>query len=261
VAASTLRGENIVGLAIEPDSNGELIRQACGFEGEPCYWNNLKVPEADIAISAWGRIFKKSFIDLFPLGIVNLHGSYLPQNRGLHGNAWAFIDRFSGVSIHYIDEGIDTGDLIARRRIPVLHTDTAGSLYERTLDEMAQLFSEYWPLIKAGTNPRTPQSQLPEPPSYHSAVDIDALDRIDLDAPTTARQVIDQLRSRTYGNVSHAYHLENGAKTHVGVFFPSLHQRQSIFSASRGVQEVAMGAGDSCRSKSQLQLTPLPARQ
>ena len=62
-------------------------------------------------------VLKKEILDLFPNRAINLHISYLPYNRGSDPNFWSFIDGTpKGVTIHYLDEGVDTSDIIVQRK-------------------------------------------------------------------------------------------------------------------------------------------------
>ena len=76
--------------------------------------------------------------------IINLHISYLPWNRGAHPNFWSHVDRTpSGVSIHMIDEGVDTGAIIYQKRIDFEECDdTFEKTYKILLCEMELLFKE-----------------------------------------------------------------------------------------------------------------------
>jgi len=92
---------------------------------------------------------------------VNLHISYLPWNRGADPNLWSWIDDTpKGVSIHWIDEGIDTGPLIAQRRAAFENIDARTSLaltYEVLQLLMVELFIEWWPRIRSSEAPAIPQ--------------------------------------------------------------------------------------------------------
>lgn len=100
---------------------------------------------------------------------INLHISYLPWNRGSDPDLWSVVDDTpKGVTIHYLDKGVDTGDVIAQKEVVCLPTDTLGEYYDRLHFEIRGLFKEHWPAIKNGTAPR--QKQEGEG-SYHRAVD------------------------------------------------------------------------------------------
>ena len=96
-------------------------------------------------------LLKPDLLATFSKGCVNLHAAYLPWNRGWHTNVWPILDGSpAGVTLLYIDEGVDTGDLITQRAIPVGPTDTGGSLHERLTLAIIDLFKETWPEIVAG---------------------------------------------------------------------------------------------------------------
>ncbi len=88
---------------------------------------------------------------------VNLHISHLPWNRGYYPNLWSFLEGTpKGVTIHHMDEGIDTGDIIAQRRtvFPDRDTETLASTYEILRRDIEALFRETWPAIRDGRAPR-----------------------------------------------------------------------------------------------------------
>jgi len=79
-------------------------------------------------------VLKKEILDLFPNRAINLHISYLPYNRGSDPNFWSFIDGTpKGVTIHYLDEGVDTGDIIVQKEVVFdsLETETLASSYQK----------------------------------------------------------------------------------------------------------------------------------
>ncbi len=81
---------------------------------------------------------------------VNLHISYLPWNRGAHPNIWSFIENTpKGVSIHLIDEGIDTGDILVQKEVFIdEEKHTLKSSYLLLNNEIQNLFKENWEKIK-----------------------------------------------------------------------------------------------------------------
>ena len=71
-----------------------------------------------IIASGYKKIIKKQILEKISCPILNLHISYLPYNRGSHPNFWAFFDNTpSGVTIHQIDEGIDTGPILYQKYV------------------------------------------------------------------------------------------------------------------------------------------------
>ncbi len=102
----------------------------------------------------------KEVIDAVSGRAVNLHISYLPWNRGADPNFWSFIeDTPKGVTIHYVDEGFDTGDIIVQKRVEFnVETETLGTSYQTLNGEIQTLFKEHWASIKSGKCPRQPQT-------------------------------------------------------------------------------------------------------
>lgn len=97
------------------------------------------------------HIITEEVIKRLPNKIINLHISYLPWNRGADPNLWSFLeDTPKGVSIHLIDSGIDTGDILAQQEVDYDSSDTLTTSYNRLLDVVEKLFMENWPAIRAG---------------------------------------------------------------------------------------------------------------
>jgi methionyl-tRNA formyltransferase len=98
------------------------------------------------------HVLRPPVLDRFPRRAVNLHISYLPWNRGADPNLWSFIDNTpKGVSIHYLDAGIDTGDLIAQKAVEFGAGETLRTSYVRLQDEIAQLLAVHWGRIRDGS--------------------------------------------------------------------------------------------------------------
>lgn len=174
----------------------------------------------DLVISAfWGYILKPPFLAIPPLGTINFHPGYLPQNRGVNPNVWPFIEGSKGgVSIHYIDPGVDTGNIIARKEVPIEPIDTAETLYNKTIKEIVLLFTqEVWPQIQKGTVRSTPQSAYPEVVTTHVSKDIEKLSEIDLDKQYTGREIINLLRSRTYSDRYYLSYQDSGKRIFIRV--------------------------------------------
>ena len=159
----------------------------------------------DIGVSIFfGYIFKPEFIDLFPDGLVNLHPAYLPYNRGQYPNVWSIVEETpAGVTLHYIDAGLDTGDIIARKEVVVDAWDTGESLYRKLERESVELFQEQWPRLRAGSASRTGQAA--EEGTYHRTRDVESINEIDLDRTYSGRELINVLRARTFPPYRGAY--------------------------------------------------------
>jgi phosphoribosylglycinamide formyltransferase 1 len=86
-----------------------------------------------IAMAGFMRVLKETMLAAFPRRIVNIHPSLLPKYPGLEAwqQALAAGEKVTGVTVHYVDELIDHGDIIAQREVPILEGDTAESLHAR----------------------------------------------------------------------------------------------------------------------------------
>ena len=151
----------------------------------------------------YGFILRRAVLDTARSGALNLHPALLPHNRGAHPNVWSIVDRTpAGVTLHYVDEHVDTGDIAAQREIPARPADTAATLYRRLEDEAVALFKECWPRLLAGSLPRQPQKGVA---THHRVTDLDRLDRIDPNAMYRASDLIDLIRARTFHPYPGAY--------------------------------------------------------
>ena len=146
----------------------------CIEHSEPIDVELLKKYSIDIAVSyRFRHIIKKPSIDYLNGKIINLHISLLPWNRGADPNLWSFLENTpKGVSIHYVDEGLDTGDIIAQEAVRINSgSQTLASTYEILNSEILELFKSQWPLIMGGECSRQKQ---PPGGSYHCLKDKEA---------------------------------------------------------------------------------------
>lgn len=135
---------------------------------------------------------------------VNFHPALLPVNRGWYPHVHSILDGSPcGVTLHAMDGGADTGPIWAQEAVPVEPTDTALEVHARCAARIVDLFRRTWPRIAAGEVAPTPQDEAGA--VYHTRREVDALDRIDPDAPTTARALVDLLRARSFGERGFAY--------------------------------------------------------
>ncbi len=101
-------------------------------------------------------ILKKDVIDFFPDKIINLHISLLPYNRGANPNLWSYLeDTPKGVTIHYIDESVDTGNIILQKEV---QNDTLKTSYDRLISEIVMLFNNNAENILNGSISSYPQT-------------------------------------------------------------------------------------------------------
>jgi len=152
-------------------------------------------------------------------GVLNLHPAFLPYNRGWHTASWAILDDSPfGATLHFMDEGVDTGDIVHQRELAVSPADTADTLYHRVKRLELQVFREAWPAVEAGTLQRRPQD--PRAGSAHRKSDLarDEIRRIDPEAPTRPRDLLRRLRALTTNSPAEAAYVEiDGIRYHVQV--------------------------------------------
>lgn len=117
-------------------------------------------PDA-IVIWSYSMILPAAVIEVPRRGCVNVHGGLLPEYRGPHVMQWAIINGESetGVTLHYVDAGIDTGPIIAEARVPIGVEDDALTVRGKLKVAGARLLRAWWPAIAAGTAPRVPQDE------------------------------------------------------------------------------------------------------
>ena len=229
--------EEIVGLVLHPPDRrkygDEILRSArvdssCVLDGAQLrragVTEAIKALQPDIGLSIFfGYILQSGFLDLFPAGVVNVHPAFLPYNRGAYPNVWSIVEGTpAGVTIHYLDKGIDTGDIIARGEVLVEPIDTGESLYRKLEEACVDLFKKTWPLIRRGEAPRTAQKQLEG--TYHRTRDVERIDLIDLDRTYTARDLINIIRARSFPPYPGAYFIHKGRKVYLHLRLSYEHQ-------------------------------------
>lgn len=181
------------------------------FESEARLQEDLfDIEPFDLGILAWWpKLISREVMKLAVGGFINTHPSLLPYNRGKHPNFWALVEEAPfGVSLHYVDEDIDSGDIVAQLPIPYDWEDTGETLYHKASQAMFELFKSVYPKIRGGYIRRVPQDI--NRGSLHYAVEIEEASKIDLDKSYTARQLINLLRARTFPGYPSCRFEENG---------------------------------------------------
>lgn len=139
----------------------------------PLTMEMIEAAGAAMAVSyGYRHIIRQGIIDALNGRVINMHISLLPWNRGADPNLWSFLeDTPKGASIHYIDRGIDTGDIIAQEEV-FFHEPghTLRTTYQALSRTIESLFAQAWPSIVSGTDSRRPQ---PKGGSLHYLKDKD----------------------------------------------------------------------------------------
>lgn len=112
-----------------------------------------------IVVMAYGQILPKTVLEAARFGCINLHASILPRHRGAAPVQAAILDgdAETGVTVMYVDEGLDTGDILLIHRIPIRRHETGGTLHDRLAAAAPAALAEAIALIEAGAAPRIPQ--------------------------------------------------------------------------------------------------------
>jgi methionyl-tRNA formyltransferase len=118
------------------------------------------------------KILTQSEIEQYPKGVVNIHNSLLPWNRGAHPNFWSWYDDTpKGVTIHKVDAGLDTGDILIQMGIYMSLRETLSSSYLQLHNSAELLFDRNWVDIRNGM----PGKRQPRDGSLHKAKELEAI--------------------------------------------------------------------------------------
>lgn len=114
-----------------------------------------------IVVVAYGKLLPKEVLEIPKYGCVNVHGSILPKWRGAAPIQWTVLngDEYGGVTTMYMNEGLDTGDIIQVYKTKVGENETSGEFFDRLCVDGANLLSETIKLIEEGKAQRIPQNE------------------------------------------------------------------------------------------------------
>jgi methionyl-tRNA formyltransferase len=128
---------------------------------DPATIEQLRALEPDLMFTAfYPRIYRRELLAVARLGSVNLHFAPLPRYRGSYPGAWAIIngERTHGVTMHLMDPGVDSGDVLGQRMVRITAEDTGRTLYLRCEQAGLELLREQLPALVAGRLEGTPQA-------------------------------------------------------------------------------------------------------
>lgn len=150
-------------------------------------------PDFGLAIG-WFYLFPRELRDRFPRGVAGIHASLLPRYRGGAPLVWAIIngEKRTGATLFYLDEGVDTGDVIAQAEVEIGPDDTIREVYERAADASVELVREFVPLIRQGSAPREQQDH-----SQATTFPQRSPDDGEIDWSKSAREIRDFIRAQT----------------------------------------------------------------
>jgi len=165
------QGEDIVGVFCPKDKRGEAMAATAEDSGVALFRPNKMLDaeiqtaffdlRPDLVILAFVTdIIPEALLDIPPIGTICYHPSLLPRHRGASGINWAVIqgDTRTGLTILWVDKGIDTGPILLQKEIEITPQDTTGSLYFNSLFPLGiEAIVEAVELIKSGKAPKISQ--------------------------------------------------------------------------------------------------------
>ncbi|WP_145331915.1 methionyl-tRNA formyltransferase [Paenibacillus xylanexedens] len=203
-------GYRVVGVVTQPDKpqgrkkvlTPTPVKAAAERHGLPVFQPvKLRDPEAVARLAEWkpdlivtaafGQILPKAVLDMPVRGCVNVHGSLLPKYRGGAPIQRSIIngESVTGVTLMYMAEGLDTGDMISRVEVPITDEDTSGTMFAKLSEAGSKLLQAEMPRLIAGETTAVPQND--EEASYARN-----LTREDekMDWNRTSRELFNQIR-------------------------------------------------------------------
>jgi len=188
----------------------------CVFDSETTVLDMLE-DGADLGVLAWWpKILKSPLLDTPRLGYVNTHPSLLPHNRGKHYNFWALVEQAPfGVTLHRVDSGVDTGDIVAQAPIDYDWCDTGETLYNKAQAAMFELFCKTYPVLRTEKYESKPQNT--NAGSFHRASELESASKIELDAAYRARDLLNLLRARTFEGHPGCWFEEDGSRYEISI--------------------------------------------
>ena len=138
---------------------------------DPDFIEILKKTKADVfVVVAYGQILPQAVLDIPKYGCINVHGSLLPKYRGAAPIQWSIIngESVTGVTIMYMEKGLDTGDMLLKREIPIDPEDTYGSLHDKMAPVGAEALIEVLEMLENGSVQAEKQND--EESSYVSVI-------------------------------------------------------------------------------------------
>ncbi|PKM97558.1 MAG: methionyl-tRNA formyltransferase [Elusimicrobia bacterium HGW-Elusimicrobia-3] len=195
-------------------------------------------PDLGVVV-AYGRLIPEETLALARYGFLNVHFSLLPKYRGAAPVQWALIngEKVTGVTLFWLDKGMDTGPVFLRREEPVLESDDAASLFARLVSVGEDLLAEGLARVAAGDIAREPQAGEPSPAPKLTAAD--AL----LDFSRPAPELLGRVRGLACGARARFFLERDGRRTAVQVMSAALPTGPERGGAPGSVLAVEPGGG------------------
>ncbi|NBV75658.1 MAG: methionyl-tRNA formyltransferase [Methylococcaceae bacterium] len=192
-------------VCVRYDSQDQLLRELASAHGIPVlrhpninsheFLRRMRESGSDMFVSmSFNQIFGKEILKIPSAGTINCHAGKLPFYRGRNVLNWALIndEKEFGITVHYVDEGIDTGDILAQKCFPITDEDNYASLLSTAHQECAIILYETINLLRLGTATRTRQSDI-HPVGFYCGIRKEGDEKLDWNQ--TSREVFNFIRS------------------------------------------------------------------
>jgi methionyl-tRNA formyltransferase len=156
---------------------------------------SVKKYDCDIFVSlSFNQIFKNEIINFPPLKTINVHCGKLPFYRGRNILNWAIIndEREFGITVHYVDEGIDTGDIISQKVFPITDMDTYNTLLNKAFTGCAEILYDTLKVVQTG-NFKTISQKTIHPVGFYCGIRGEGDENINWNQ--TSRQIFNFIRA------------------------------------------------------------------
>lgn len=165
----------LVGAAIRPQQHDELrvfarqyglplLIQPKGDSDEyPAFVDRIRdLAPTLLFVNSYSMLIRQDLLNLVGDQAINVHGGLLPRYRGCNPTQWCILNRETetGVTLHYMTQRFDAGDIISQRRVPIEFEDTWVEVQARLAIATEQLLRDELPAVLIGRNPRIPQDEL-----------------------------------------------------------------------------------------------------
>lgn len=199
---------------------GIEVYQPQSIKSDEAYEKLLEIKPDLIVVTAYGQIIPKRILDLPQYGCINVHASLLPKYRGAAPINFVLIngEKATGITTMYMEEGLDTGDMILWDSLEIKEEDTIASLHDKLAELSKKTLRETLDRIEKGTAPRLAQDH--ELSSYAPLI---TKDMGEIDFSKTGREIRNLSRGMSVftsynGETVKLFNIEEGTADHSGDF-------------------------------------------
>jgi len=220
---SQLPKKSLALVLLNSNSQSEKILDSLNLRDQIIYsgmgippWHEIKTAISGIdrllGFSWFPHIFPEDIINIFERGILNLHNSFLPFNRGRHSTFWGIYDNTPfGASLHWVDTQIDRGKIVEQIAIHVPKFANASTIYDLQLEACVKLANNYIPrlLLELPVG----QEQNSKIGSHHYAREIDSVTQVKASTQVSWSEVVKLIRATSTDSGSIQIEFEDGGDT------------------------------------------------